>query len=128
MNRERVAAWIAGYERAWRTPGTEALGTLFTPHATYLQEPYGKPVTGLRAIAAMWEAERDGPGEAFTMTSEVLAVEGDTAVARIEVVYHEPPREYRDLWIMRFTPDGRCREYEEWPFWPGKGYAEGTSP
>ncbi len=118
MDRERVTHWIAGYERAWRTPGTESLAALFTPHATYLQSPYGKPVSGLRAIGTMWEAERDGPGEPFTMSSEVLAVEGDTAVARVEVRYEDPPREYRDLWIMRFTPDGRCREYEEWPFSP----------
>lgn len=27
---------------------------------------------------------------------------------------------YRDLWIVRFDEDGRCREFEEWPFWPDK--------
>ncbi len=128
ITRAEVEDWLARYERAWRTAGTEPLRGLFVEDATYRMSPYEEPFVGLSAIAEMWEAEREGPGEAFTMTSEVLAVEGDTAVARIEVVYHEPPREYRDLWIMRFTPDGRCREYEEWPFWPGKGYAEGTSP
>ena len=38
----------------------------------------------------MWEAERLGPDEGFEMTSKILAVEGDTGVARIEVRYHAP--------------------------------------
>lgn len=49
------------------------------------------------------------------------AVDGDTAVVRVEVTYGEPrPGEYRDLWIVRLGADGRCREFEEWPFWPGQ--------
>jgi uncharacterized protein (TIGR02246 family) len=117
--RTRVAGWIAAYERAWRTAGTEGLAGLFTDDASYLQGPYREPVVGLPAIARMWEAERDGPDEVFRMTSEVLAVDGDTAVARLEVRYGEPVTdEFRDLWIMRFAPDGRCRSFEEWPFAP----------
>jgi hypothetical protein len=55
------------------------------------------------------------------MSHRVVAVEGDTAVVRVEVQYLEPGgAEYRDLWIVRFAPDGRCREFEEWPFWPGR--------
>jgi len=38
--RAEVTAWVAGYERAWRTPGTDALDGLFTPDATYSQGPY----------------------------------------------------------------------------------------
>jgi uncharacterized protein (TIGR02246 family) len=119
MERDHVTAWVDRYERAWRTPGTEALAELFTDDASYSQGPYLEPVRGLRAIAEMWEAERDGPDEAFTMDSEIVAVDGDTAVARVEVHYGDPAREYRDLWIMRFAGDGRCRRYEEWPFAPG---------
>jgi hypothetical protein len=53
------------------------------------------------------------------MTSEVVAVDGDTAVVRVEVFYEDATRhEYRDLWVMRFAADGRCRAYEEWPFAP----------
>lgn len=113
-----MTGWIAAYEQAWRTPGTEMLATIFTEQASYLQGPYQKPIIGLPAIARMWEDERDGPGEVFQMTSEVVAVEGDTAVARVEVRYGDPvDQEYRDLWTMRFAEDGRCRSFEEWPFW-----------
>jgi hypothetical protein len=45
---------------------------------------------GLPAVAAMWEAEREGPEEVFGMESEVVAVEGDTGAARLEVRYGVP--------------------------------------
>lgn len=119
MDRKQVAGWVAAYERAWRTAGTQVLATIFTPDASYLQGPYHKPVVGLSAIAAMWEDERAGPDEVFEMTSGVVAVEGDTAVVRVEVRYGDPVgQEYRDLWIIRFAGDGRCRSFEEWPFAP----------
>jgi len=116
MDRDQVTRWIEGYERAWRASGTGALAGLFTPDASYLQGPYRQPVVGLPAIERMWEDERDGPDEAFTMSHEVIAVDGDTAVARVAVTYGEPTEEWLDLWIMRFAPDGTCRAFEEWPF------------
>lgn len=121
MDRNQLAGWIAAYERAWRTPGTETLATVFTAGATYRQGPYREPIIGLPAIARMWEDERDGPDEEFQMATEVVAVEGDTAVVRVEVRYGTPvDQEYRDLWVVRFAEDGRCRSFEEWPFWPGQ--------
>ena len=114
-----MGAWIAAYERVWRTPGVEAVGEIFTENARYSQGPYQEPRIGLAAIGDMWEAQRNGSDEAFEMTSEVVAIEGDTAVARIEVRYGEPdPQEWRDLWVMSFAPDGRCASFEEWPFSP----------
>ena len=119
MTREQLADWIAGYERAWRTPGTDALSDLFAAGATYSTAPFEEPHRGLDAIARMWEEERSGPDEQFTMTSEVVAVEGDTGVARVEVRYGEPrPLHYLDLWIVTVDAEGRCTSFEEWPFWP----------
>lgn len=118
-DRAMFRAWIEAYERSWRTPGTAHLRELFTEDATYLHSPYEAPITGLEAIERDWEAERDGPGEAFTMAADIVAVEGDTGVAKVLVRYGEPVRqEYLDLWLVRFAPDGRCCAYEEWPFWP----------
>jgi ketosteroid isomerase-like protein len=114
-----VTSWVAAYERAWRTPGTDMLAELFTPDATYLQGPYHEPVVGLPAISAMWEEERDGPDEVFSMTSSVVVSDGETAVVRVEVKYGDPvEQEWRDLWIIEFAPDGRCRRFEEWPIAP----------
>jgi hypothetical protein len=120
IDRVHVGDWVERYERAWRTPGTDVLASLFTDGATYSMEPFDEPVRGLPAIAELWERERVGPDEPFTMTWRFVAVEGDTGVVRVAVHYHATGNEYRDLWIIRFANDGRCLAFEEWPFWPGK--------
>ena len=120
VTREQVTVWIDDYETAWRSEGTAGLADLFTADATYLQGPYREPVAGLAAIAEMWEAERDGPGEGFDMVAEILAVEGRTAVARVSVRYHDPAQEWLDLWVIRFDDEGRCTAFEEWPYAPPK--------
>ena len=123
-DRAMVGRWLAGYEAAWRAPGTGDLADLFTGDATYLQSPYEQPVTGLDAIERMWEETREGPDEAFTLVTDILAVDGPTAVVRAEVRYGDPPRqEYRDLWVIRFAGDGRCTRFEEWPYWPERPHS-----
>jgi ketosteroid isomerase-like protein len=125
-----VKRWIAGYELAWRAIGTDGLAVLFTPGATYLQSPYEQPVVGIAAICRMWDEERDGADEIFTLATEVVAIDGDTAVVRAEVRYGDPVRqEYRDLWILRLTDDGACAWFEEWAYWPGQpSSAHGDAP
>ncbi len=120
--RSQVKSWIADYERAWRTSGTASLRDLFAEDASYQQTPYAAPILGLIDIASMWEEEREGPDEVFTVTSDIVAVEDDTAVVRVRVEYGDPvSQEYLDLWVIRFDADGRCGSFEEWPFWPDEG-------
>ena len=122
--REDVERWIAGYETAWRAPGTDTLQSLFAEGARYRHSPYAEPVIGLHAISEMWEAERDGPDEVFTIETEIVTVDGDTAVVRALVLYGDPLRqEYRDLWVVEFDDSGRCTSFEEWPFWPDKPWS-----
>lgn len=126
MDKSQVAEWVAAYERAWRSAGTAALPSIFTPDASYQQGPYEPVLTGLPAIETMWEAERDGPSEVFRMTSEVVALDGSVAIVRANVWYGDPVhQEYRDLWLIRFAADGRCESFEEWPFWPEQRPAAG---
>ena len=51
MDRAQLADWIDAYERAWRTPGTEVLGGLFTADATYSPGPFEPTAHGLDEIA-----------------------------------------------------------------------------
>ncbi len=66
------------------------------------------------------------------MRSDVIAVEGDIGVARVEVRCGDPAhQQYRDLWVVRFDGAGRCIAFEEWPFWPKGtqgGWHEGPKP
>jgi mannose-6-phosphate isomerase-like protein (cupin superfamily) len=124
LDNDTVLAWVTGYERAWRSAGTSTLAGLFTDDAQYLASPYDDPVTGLAAIRAFWDEERVSPDEVFTMSAEVVACSGDTAVLRALVRYGAPvTQEYRDLWVLRFAADGRVERFEEWPFWPSHGRA-----
>jgi hypothetical protein len=120
-DRSTVSQWLTDYEAAWRAPGTDALDGIFAGDATYIQSPYDEPLGGLDAIKRMWEEEREGPDEAFSMVTDILAVDGPTAVVRAEVQYGNPPhQEFRDLWVIRLGDDGRCSWFEEWPYWPGE--------
>ena len=121
VDHDAVRHWVTRYEEVWRTPGVDGVASLFTGDATYLTSPWADPVTGLADIGAFWDAERDGPDETFTFASEVVAVDGDTAVVRAEVEYSGPDSSrWRDLWVLRFAADGRCRAFEEWPFAPAQ--------
>lgn len=117
MDQQAVEDWVAAYEALWRAPGTEMLAEIFAPEVVYLTSPWARPTHGLQAVADLWEAERDGPDEEFTMTSRVLAVDGATAVVRAEVDYGDGTR-WRDLWVLSFDSEGRCASFEEWPVAP----------
>ena len=110
-DRETVDSWVAAYE----SPSPESRLRLAA-----------EPVRGLAAIAELWERERVGPDEEFDLRHEIVAVEGGTAVVRVEVEYGIGA-EYRDLWIVGLAADGRCHRFEEWPFWPGRPIADERS-
>ncbi len=116
-DRSPVTRWVQSYVDVWRAPGTERLAEIFTDDASYLPSPWREPIVGLDALAEWWEQERDGPDEQFQLDSDVVAVDGDTAVVRVEVAYGTGSS-WRDLWVLRFAPDGRCASFEEWPFSP----------
>ena len=84
-DRAAVSRWLAGYEAAWRAPGTESLAGIFTDDASYRQSPYMEPVVGLDAIRRMWEEEREAPDEVFSLATQIVAVDGPMAVVRAEV-------------------------------------------
>jgi ketosteroid isomerase-like protein len=124
VDRDGVRRWVAGYERAWRDGDVAAVALLFTEDVRYRVSPYAEPKVGHREIQAFW---RDDEGRRFDVTAEPVAVEGPDAVVRLEVRYHDPvPQEYRDLWVLRFAPDGRVQDFEEWVYWPGRSYTSGT--
>ncbi len=122
MGRDEVMAWVGAYEEAWRASDATAVARLFTEDATYLRSPYDEePLHGHDAIRGFWTVDEDA---SFSMTAEPVAVEPDAAVVRVEVRYTAPrEQEYRDLWLLRFAPDGRAAHFEEWAYWPGKAYS-----
>jgi ketosteroid isomerase-like protein len=120
MDREEVMRWVDSYERAWRSRDVDAVAELFGDDAHYRRSPYEPDDVGHAAIRDFWVDDEP----VFSMKARPIAVEGDTAVVRVDVAYGDPvTREYRDLWVMRFGSDGRVDDFEEWAYWPGKPYS-----
>ncbi|WP_258726893.1 YybH family protein [Cellulomonas sp. NS3] len=118
MDAAAVMEWVERYESAWRDDDPIAVERLFSPGAHYLRSPYEPPLVGWQAIRDFWSD--DTP---FTMRAEPVAVTWPVAVVRAEVHYGgDEPQEYRDLWVLRFADDGRVEHFEEWAYWPGRGY------
>jgi hypothetical protein len=118
-DRVAVTDWVARYERAWRSPGTEAVDELFTPNVSYSPSPWAQPVVGTESLRPFWDAARDGPDEGFQMGSEIVAVDGRVAVVRV-VVHYDDGQRWRDLWVLVLDEEGRCENFEEWPFAPNQ--------
>ena len=114
-DRTGVSDWITEYERAWRASHPD-LGRIFSDRFTYVASPWAEPIDGTDDLRRFWEASR-APDERFEMRSEIVAVDGDTAVVRVTVDYDDGER-WRDLWLITLDADGRCRRFEEWPFAP----------
>jgi hypothetical protein len=110
VDRSAVERWLAGYEELWRTPGTDRLGELFTTDISYSPSPWATPLEGLDALAVFWDAERVSPEERFDLRAEIIAVDVRTTTGN----------RWRDLWIIDFADDGRCRAFVEWPFAPDR--------
>ncbi len=119
--RVHVAEWLAEYERAWRAPGTGGLGRLFSDEASYQLDPYEPRIKGLEQIASMWSVSARGPTSSSRWTARSSRSTATRRWSDSKVHYDGPsPNEYRDLWILEFDQAGRCRSFEEWPFWPGR--------
>jgi SnoaL-like domain len=124
VDRDGVLRWVAGYEHAWRSGDLDGVARLFTEGASYRTSPYADAKVGHAAIREFWLEDE---GRTFTVTAEPVAVEGRDAVVRLEVRYLEPvAQEYRDLWLLRFAPDGRVVDFEEWAYWPGRPHSVGA--
>ena len=120
MNSDEVMAWYSGYERSWRDRDMDGVERLFTENAHYRVSPYAVSEVGHDAIKAIWPEDE---GTTFTAAAAPVAIDGDRAILRVDVVYRAPRhQEYADLWVLRFAADGRVEDFEEWPYWPGKPY------
>ena len=119
MNRSDVQAWLDRYIEAWRANDRATIEALFTEDAVYGYRPTDSDkhtVRGRDAVVASWLEEPDAP-EAWDAHYEPFAVEEDRAVAvgwsRYAATDAEPERTYDNAYLLRFAPDGRCREFHE---------------
>lgn len=117
MTYAEVQDWLDRYIAAWRSNDPATIAPLFAEDAVYRYHPYGDDaIRGRDAIAAAWLEEGDSP-DSWEASYEPYVVEGDRAVAigwsRYRATDKEPERTYRNAFLLRFDPDGRCAEFTE---------------
>jgi len=119
LTKERVAAWLAAYLRAWETYDPDAIGDLFAEDATYEYHPFDEPMRGRLAIVASWLEPKDKPGT-YEGHYEPIAIDGDLAVAHGRTRYFkdaskaELDLEFDSIFLIRFDDRVRCRSISEW--------------
>ena len=114
MNAADVSAWVDRYIRAWDTNDAAEIGGLFGERAMYYTAPFREPWRGRDAIVAGWLDSKDEPGD-HAFRYEVAGIDGDLSIVRGWTTYPEQdPPAYSNLWLIRFDPDGRAREFIEW--------------
>ena len=118
-----IETWLRGYLKAWGSDDPQDMQALFTQDARYFTEPYAEPWVGHGEIVREWVARSDSD-EDWSFVHEVLAEDGDVAVVRGVTRYgpkqqpepapERPGATYHNIWLIRFAPDGRAREFTEW--------------
>lgn len=110
-----MRTWLDGYFAAWASNDPSEVAALFTEDALYAVSPFRPPWEGRDRIVREWTSETQ---EDLDHASEIVTVDGDLAVAhwRVRARFGGAAQrtEMDGLLLLRFTPDGRCREHREW--------------
>lgn len=118
MDNAAFQSWLDRYIDAWRLLDPVAIGDLFSPDVRYAYDPFEEAVVGRRAVVESWLVDPDEPGS-WEADYEVLAIDGDAHVAHGRTRYLTDDRsgidrEFANVFVCRFDPEGRCREFTEW--------------
>ena len=89
MTEQDVQNWLAEYGRAWINGDPDQAVTLFSDTATYRETPFNDPMSGRHEIREYWQNGAADAQENVEFTSQVWAVENDTAIAGWQARYTE---------------------------------------
>lgn len=107
-----VEKWLEKYVAAWKSNSPRQIAALFTEDAYYSTGPFDEPWIGQHAIIDGWLALGDQPSD-WTFEYKVLAADGDLGMMEGTTVYKSAGT-FSNIWLMRFAPDGRCKDFREW--------------
>lgn len=113
MATDTIERWVEMYVRAWTTNDVSDIGALFTDDAAYFPTPFSEGWHGREAIIAGWLDRKDEPGD-WSFDFEILCGSDELGVVRGVTAYPAEDQVYSNLWLVRFAPGGRCREFTEW--------------
>ena len=110
---ERLDAWMDGYVLAWSTNAADHIAALFTPDAVYDPQTADGEWEGTAEIISRWQ-EIDDNEDNWDFEWQPLVESDDVAVITGRTRYFDPPRSYRNLFVIRFASDDRCHDFTEW--------------
>ena len=109
----RLEAWMDAYIAAWTDNHPGHIESLFTEDAVYDPQTADGEIHGAGAISEWWREIDDDP-ENWDFEWMPIVESEDIGVVAGRTRYFEPPASYRNLFVIRFAPDGRCHDFTEW--------------
>jgi SnoaL-like domain len=113
MAADATERWLEMYVRAWTTNDVGDIRALFSDDASYFPTPFSPGWHGVDDIVAGWLERKDEPGD-WSFEYEVLCGSDELGIVRGLTTYPGYGRDFGNLWLIRFAPGGRCREFIEW--------------
>ena len=110
---QRLDTWMDKYVLAWSSNETEHIEALFTEDAVYDPQTEDGEWDGLDEIITRWQ-EIDDSEDNWDFEWQPIVETDELAVVKCRTNYFDPPISYRNLFIIRFTEDGRCSDFTEW--------------
>ncbi|MFQ5523285.1 MAG: nuclear transport factor 2 family protein [Acidimicrobiia bacterium] len=110
---ERLDQWMDGYVLAWSSNDPEHIAALFTPEAVYDPQTADGEWHGSEEIVRRWQEIGDEEDN-WEFEWLPLVETDDLAIVVGRTQYHDPPMRYRNLFVIYFAEDGRCRDFTEW--------------
>lgn len=110
---EHLDDWMDGYVAAWASNDPALISALFTPDAVYDPQTADGEHHGIDEIVEFWLG-RDDQEENWDFEWLPLIESDELAVITGVTTYFDPSTTFRNLFVIRFAPDGRCRDFTEW--------------
>lgn len=110
---ELLHNWMDQYVVAWSTNDPDDIAALFTEEAVYDPQTDDGEWHGVEEIVEGWRAI-DDVEDNWEFEWLPLVETDDLAVITGKTRYFEPPISYRNLFVIRFDPEGRCYDFTEW--------------
>jgi beta-glucosidase len=108
-----VEEWMDGYIAAWSSNDPDEIAGLFTSDAVYDPQTADGELHGHEEIIGWWRGIGDTPDN-WEFEWWPIVDTDEVAVIAATTRYFDPPASYRNLFVIRFDEDGRCRDFTEW--------------
>jgi SnoaL-like domain len=115
--------WIERYRQAWERADEDEIADLFTPDARYRSSVFREPFVGTQAIREYWRRGAGSQHEVVVRMGRPIATKARVAVEwwTTMVDPDEGAITLPGCLLLRFAPDGRCRDlWEYWQVAPGR--------